>query len=368
MNKVKDSPILLVGGGTGGHIFPLIAVGEELKARHIPFIFVGSPDSMEEKVVRETGWPFMTISAGKWRRYATWTSLLRNIIDLGRMIVGVFQAVSLIKRTQARLVFSKGGFVALPMVLAAKLIGIPVIIHESDAVMGRANKISAHFARKVLTNFSPSVFSFSDRRYVQVGMPIRRALRQAADLKAPKKNRPLVLILPGSQGSQAINSYIKKCLPRLLAVTDVVHLVGEKEFPDFLTLKKQLVVNDQGRYRPYSFIDRELPLYFQMADLLITRASATTTAEAALFKKAVFLIPLPTAAGNHQVANAKILEKAGCAFVAEQHQLTPELFARDVENLLANPERLVGYGQTLHDYFDETGTINKIVKELNDGY
>lgn len=358
---------MLVGGGTGGHIFPLVAVAEELKAQGVAFVFVGSSHSREEKVVADLGWPFLPISAGKWRRYTTVLSVFENIIDVGRVFVGVFQAIGIIRKTKARLVFSKGSFVALPVVLAAKLTGTPVVIHESDAVMGTANKISARFARKILTNFSPSVFSFADRRFIQVGMPIRRALRQAAALKAPQKSRPVLLILPGSQGATAINNYLKKTLGRLLAIGDVIHLTGEKEYAEFMALKKQLAAPDQSRYKPYSFIDRELPLYFQMADLMVARSSATIVAEAALFKKAAFLIPLPTAAGNHQVVNAKILEKSGAAVVREQHQLTPEIFARDVEDLLQSPERLKTLGQTLHDYFDETGTITKIIKELTDG-
>lgn len=366
VNK-NERPILLVGGGTGGHITPLIAVGEELTARKIPFIFIGSADSREEKMITDISWQFMGIAAGKWRRYTTWLSLLENIVDAGRVVLGIFQAIKIIKKTNAKLIFSKGGFVAVPVVLAAKLTGRPIVIHESDTVMGVANKISARFARRVLTNFSPSVFSFADRRFVQVGMPIRRSLRQAAALKAPKKSRPLVLVLPGSQGSVAINNYLKATLGRLIAVADVVHLTGEKEYPQFAELRQQLAAKDQGRYKPYGFIDRELPLYFQMADLLVTRASATTTAEAALFKKAVFLIPLPTAAGNHQVINAKILERAGAAYVREQHQLTPELFARDVEDLLANPARLTGYGEALHNYFDQSETIRKVIEEITNG-
>lgn len=318
-------------------------------------------------MMAELGWPFLGIMSGKLRRYGNWSAFFANLADAGRVLVGFFQAFAILRRLRPRLVFSKGGAVAVPMVVAAKLVGVPILVHESDAVMGLANKIGARFARRVLTNFSPSVFPFADRRFQQVGMPIRRALRQAAALKAPKKARLLVLILPGSQGSIAINAYVKKTLGRLLSSADVVHLTGEKEYEQCMALKNQLPAKDQNHYKPYSFIDRELPLYFQMADLLITRASATTTAEAALFKKPVFLIPLPTAAGNHQVINAKILEKAGAAVVREQHQLTPELFANIVEDLLTNAEQREQLGQTLHNYFDEAGTLNKVMTEITNG-
>lgn len=360
----KDGLILLVGGGTGGHIYPLVAIAEELKVRHLPFAFVGSPESQEEAVVRGLNWPFYVIAAGKWRRYTNFLAVFQNMVDIGRVVVGVIQAVRLIRRLRAKLIFSKGGFVAVPVVIASRIIGVPVMVHESDAVMGVTNRLAARFAKVVFTNFSPSVFPRADRRYQQVGLPIRRALRQAATLKAPRKERPLILILPGSQGSAAINELLRPILPRLLAVADIVHLTGTKEYGQFLELKKELTVADQSRYKPYQFIDRELPLYFQMADLMIARASATTTAEAALFKKALYLIPLPTAANNHQLVNARILEKAGAAIIREQHQLTPEIFANDIEELLNSPKRLSQLGETLHNYFNEQSATGHIIKEM----
>lgn len=361
------NPILLVGGGTGGHITPLVAVGEELSVRAIPFIFVGSPHSREQEIVKGLGWQFLPIQAGKWRRYATLASFVQNLVDIGRTGLGFFQAVGIIQRYKIETVFSKGGFVALPVVLAARLLGKRVIIHESDAVMGMTNKISARFATKVLTAFAPSVFEGADNRYQQVGIPIRAALRKAASLKAPKKSRPMILIIPGSQGSLAINGYVKNVLTDLLKLTDVVHLTGVKEFDLFADWQRSLPASSQSRYKPYSYIDRELPYYFQAADLVVARSSATTAAEAALFKKAVYLIPLPTSASNHQVVNGQQLAAAGAAVVKEQYQLSPPQFLADIQALLGNPSQLTELGDRLNTYFNATETIDKIITELTNG-
>ncbi len=359
-----DRPIILVGGGTGGHIFPLVAIGEELKIRNQRFIYVGTRTGREAEIISRLGWSFVSIEAGKWRRHSGLSGFGQNLVDLGRTIAGVFQAIVILRRTNARLIVGKGGGVALPVIVAAKLTRRPVIIHESDVVMGMANRLSMRFAHRILTTFNPTVFPFYDQRFVQVGMPIRQSLRQAARLKGPKKSRPLVLILPGSQGSSAINNYVKGSLNQLLKVIDIIHLTGEKDYPTFAALQQAMPSAMRNHYKPYRFIDRELPYYFQAADLVVARASATTATEAALFRKPLYMIPLPTAANNHQVANAKVLQRAGAAVVKEQYQLTPEIFRDDVLVLLKNEAKLTKLGNALHDYFNEEKTLEKILESF----
>lgn len=360
-NSTTQAPIILVGGGTGGHIMPLIAIGEELISRQQPFIYVGSPNSREEEIVRQLGWPFTPIEAGKWRRYWNFRSITQNLADGVRVIIGLTQSVRLLKQTKAKLVISKGGYVALPMVYAARLLGRKLIIHESDAVMGATNRLAAKFANQVLTAFSPSVYPNAHSRFTQVGIPIRRSLRQAAKLKSPSKSRPLVLVIGGIQGARAINSLLKPIISELVDFCDVVHSTGADDIATFTSLKKELNAAKGNHYRPFAFIDRELPYYYQSADLVVTRASATTLAEAATFKKAIYLIPLPNAAGNHQVINANKLEQAGAAVVADQQKLSSERLFSDIQQLLEEPSKITQLGEALHRYFNADETLTKIM-------
>lgn len=363
---MDERPIILIGGGTGGHIFPLVAVAEELAARKVNFLYVGSRGSLEEKIISSYGWPFAIIEAGKWRRYLSLPSVTNNIIDIGRVIRGFFQSIKLLRRTRAKLVFSKGGYVAMPLLYAARVTGCPVIIHESDSIMGVANRVGSKFSKKVLTAFDTENFANADGRYVKVGIPVRKNLRQAAKLQSPKKIRPVVLVLPGSQGSAAINQYLKQALNNILEFCDVVHLTGNKDFSTFESLRKQLPKNRAERYRPYKFIDRELPYYYQSADLVVARSSATTAAEAALFSKALYVVPLPDSANNHQQRNASLLEKAGAAVVRQQYQLSAEVFASDIKELLSDRSKLQQMGSKLAGYFGSQDATTKVIKEINE--
>lgn len=363
-SKKKNKPILLVGGGTGGHIMPLIAIGEELSSRDLPFIFVGGIQSKEEELVRHYQWHYVSIQAGKWRRYTNFKSIVANLTDIFRLAIGFFQSLQIIIKSKSEIIVSKGGYVALPVVYAARLLGRRVIIHESDTVMGLTNRLSSTFAKKVLTAFDPKIFTNSDGRYQQVGIPIRRALRMAAKLKSPMKSRPLLLILPGSQASQAINNLLEPILPKLLEHYDVIHLTGSNELEKFQKFRQGLPTEKQHSYKPYAFIDRELPYYFQSADLILCRASMTTIAEASLFGKPVYLIPLPTAAADHQISNAKRLELAGAAFVRLQNELTSEKLYEDIKKLLSDKVKLEALGKSLKTYFNESDAVELFLKEI----
>jgi len=189
-------------------------------------------------------------------------------------------------------------------------------------------------------------------------------LRMAAKLKGPAKTRPVILVMPGIQGSQAVNNYLKPIIKKLVNHYDLIHSTGEKDFVFFQQLQAGLEKNEQSHYKPYAFIDRELPYYFQSADLVIGRASITTIAEGAMFGKAMYLIPLPTAAGNHQVINARLLTKAEAVMAKEQYQLSPDILFDDITKLLSQPERLNSLGRKLRRYFQEDATLELIIKEI----
>lgn len=353
--------VILVGGGTGGHIMPLVAVGEELKNQKITFLYVGGANSREQEIVNDLKWPFQPISAGKWRRYSNVNSIFLNIVDLFKILAGIVQSIYILQSTKAKVVFSKGGFIALSMVFACRVTGTPLIIHESDAVMGTTNRVSSKWAKKVLTAFAPNVYANFNDKYVQTGIPIRSFLRKAAGLKAPNKVMPLVMVLGGIQGAMAVNNLIENSLSQLLQICDVVHSTGEHEIAKFTEVKNNLDKKISEHYKPFSFIDRELPYYFQTADIIVSRSSATTMAEAALFGKALYLIPLPNAAGNHQVVNAEKLVEKEAAIMRIQSELTAGEFMKDIELLLGKKEKLSAFGQNLKKYFNEEKSVHEIV-------
>lgn len=363
--NINNTIILAGGGSSGGHIFPLVAVAEELQSKKIPFVFIGSKHGKEKELVIEHGWQFQAISAGKWRRYLNLRSVYENFIDIFRVLAGFFQAISIILSTRASAVFSKGGYVALPVVLAAKVLGRRIIVHESDAVMGLTNRISARLADKVLVAFEENVYPKSDGRFIQVGIPIRKNLRSSSKLSSPKKSRPLIFVIAGLQGSTVINTLVKESLAALLPLADVVHVTGETEYLQYKAISSKLPSKLRLAYKPFSFVTRELAYYYQSADLMITRASATIIVEASLFGKALLLVPLPGAASNHQYVNAKLLEKAGAAVVRSQIDLDKAEFTREVIELISDKERLKELGGNLKKYFNEEDSIEKIIKELH---
>ncbi|MEK7548454.1 MAG: UDP-N-acetylglucosamine--N-acetylmuramyl-(pentapeptide) pyrophosphoryl-undecaprenol N-acetylglucosamine transferase [Patescibacteria group bacterium] len=359
-------PIILVGGETGGHITPLIAIGEQLAKEKRPFICLGGRGSREEKMFTDHGWRFVAVRSGKWRRYWSVSSLILNLFDLVNLLIGCFQAARVLLVTRAPVIFSKGGPVSLPVVISGWLLFRAVIIHESDSVMGLTNRIGSRFARRVLTAFGVTLFSGHDSRYTQVGIPIRASLRQAARLKAPRKGRPLILVIGGIQGAEPINRLIRDELKELLEVCDVVHSTGDKDLGPSQLLLERLPRSIQPRYKPFNFIGRELPYYFQTADLVISRSSATTIAEGALFGKAMILIPLPGSAGDHQKQNASVLSGVEAAIVLDQKLTTSKELVQTVSDLLADAPRRAKLGQNLGRYFNVEGSLQKIITIINE--
>lgn len=366
-NRTSNSmsrPIILTGGGTGGHIYPLVAVAEQLEDKKYPFIYIGSVNGREKKIVEDLGYDFIGINTGKWRRYLNWRSFWQNLVDIIYFCSGFFQALAVIIRTRARVVFSKGGFVALPVVLAAFCLGRKIIIHESDSVMGLVNRFSSRLASVVYTAFDPKVFAVSDKRFRRVGIPLRQFLERATELKVPRKPRPLVLVIGGIQGSATLNRYVRGSLSILINVADIVHITGETDFETSRKLLQELPVKFRKSYRPFPSIERELPYYLRVANLVVSRAGATIIAESALFAKPMYLIPLPSSAGNHQVKNARILAEMGAVEFSEEYQLTPSKFSSKLIELLANTSHLDKMGKKLHQGFYQANAADEIANEL----
>ena len=360
----KNKPIILVGGGTGGHIYPLVALGEEFQKKGIKFIYVGGI-GREKEIIGNLKWPYSQISVGKWRRYWTLKDTFLNFVDFFRFINGFFQAIKILISTGSPLVISKGGFVSLPMTMAAKLLGRKLFVHESDTIFGMSNRFSARFADVVMTAFPPKIYQNANNKYLQTGIPLRYPLRQAATLMAPKKDKDVLLVIGGIQGSRSINSLIGSNLEKLLKKFDIIHITGEKDFEKFKKIADDME-STKNIYKPFAFVERELPYYFQIADLVISRASATTIAEGALFGKAMYLIPLPNSASNHQVKNASVLNSENAAFTKEEYQITPDSFYQDIMDLTNNNEKISSLGKNLKKYFHEENSIDIIIQKIEE--
>lgn len=334
--------IAIVGGGTGGHITPALAVAEVLKKDHIIW-FVGSSNGPEGEIIRRLHYPFYGIAAGKLRRYASWD----NVVDLFRVAFGFFQSLGLFIRQRPDVLFAKGGYVTVPAVYAAALIGIPVVAHESDVVMGLANRLVFSKAKIMCTGFPESAYPAAIRTKLRfTGNPVRSIFRQGIPTKLETMReldfslrRPVVLILGGSQGAQPINTLIWSRLPELLELTQVIHLTGSSHYKEAVSVYDHLSPKLQKRYQPFGFVGEELPAYMAVADIVISRASANVTAELAALRKPMILLPLPGAAADHQRANARLYKKKQAAVVVEEVGLTSQQLIAAVARLLDDSEK-----------------------------
>ncbi len=334
---MKTLKIVIAGGGTGGHITPSLAVAHALP-KDAEIHFIGENGGMEAQLVADAGYSFHGIVAGKLRRYAD----MRNLTDGFRIITGFFQALTLLKELKPHVVFSKGGYVAVPVAYAANWLGIPVVTHESDAVMGLANRLIANAAKAICTGFPAEHFSESLRSKIHVtGNPIRELMLQKLPSHAELVKKydleaalPVIFIMGGSQGALPVNQLVWNALPVLLKEAQIIHLTGENHIQLAQDNKATLSKKIAHRYRPYGFVGPELPELLSLADIAVSRASASSVAELAIMKKPSILIPLPSAASDHQRANARVLERAGAALVLEQTTLTDQVFQEKILTLL----------------------------------
>ncbi|MDD5626542.1 MAG: undecaprenyldiphospho-muramoylpentapeptide beta-N-acetylglucosaminyltransferase [Patescibacteria group bacterium] len=336
--------ILLTGGGTGGHTIPIVAVVRELvrQRKDLKLFWLGD-DHPEERAARENHIPFQKIACGKFRRYFSFW----NLIDFFKIPAGIFQSFFLILGFKPNVIFSKGGYVSLPVVIAAWILHKKIIVHESDAVPGLANRIAAHLASKVLLGFNAhSAEKLSAKslqgKYIFTGNPVRQEILKGDPVKARdffhlSKDKPTILAMGGSQGARFINDLIRKLLGKLKGY-QIVHLTGVQSG------SSQRLEPAKGKmrdYRSYSYLDGEkIALAYSIADLIISRAGANSLAEIAACAKPSILIPLPSAASDHQLANAKIFEKRGASIILEQKDLTSRKLISLITSLFKNPNQL----------------------------
>ncbi|TSC53680.1 MAG: hypothetical protein LiPW39_139, partial [Parcubacteria group bacterium LiPW_39] len=338
--------IVLTGGGTGGHLFPIIAVARELKnlvqqnvfqippgeGATIEFMFIG-PETIGEEMLASEGIVHKTIMAGKFRRYPS----MQNIFDIFKIPLGFLQSLWHLFFFMPNVVFSKGGYGSVPVVLAAWVYHIPILIHESDAVPGVANKFCAKFSKRVAISFNEAAKYFKEGKTALTGNPVRSGIlggskEQAKNIFGLSGQKPVLLILGGSQGAQALNDVVFEALPSLLGRCEIIHQCG----PNNLDSIKQLLENKiPAGYFLYPFLnEEELRQAYGAADLIISRAGAGSIAEISALAKPSILVPLPNSAADHQNKNALEFAHFGATIVLEQMNLTPHLFQSQIFSLL----------------------------------
>ncbi len=336
--------ILFTGGGTGGHVFPLIAIIREIRKLYpkpdLEFFYMGPQDEYGSILLAQEDVKIRIISAGKVRNYFSF----QNITDiLFKIPWGIIQSFFLLAKIEPHLVFSKGGYGALPVLLCAKLFGLPIFIHESDVVPGRVNRISSKWARKVYISF-PKTEYLDPALTTLVGNPIRAEIlegteQQAKDLFDISLEKPVLFFFGGSQGAEFINDFVLSALNILLEEFEVVHICGNANLKQVqsevqVTIKKEL----EPYYHLFSFLDEEkLKHVYRVSDFIISRAGAGTIFEIAAIGAPSILVPLPGAAANHQAKNAYAYAQTGAAVVIEQDNLTQNFFLEKIHSVFARP-------------------------------
>lgn len=324
--------ILVAGGGTAGHINPNLAILSELKKQveDIDVLYIGSAKGMEAEIVPKAGWRFVGISCGKLRRYFSW----ENFVDFFRVIRGIWQSFWLIRKFEPQLIFCKGGYVSLPVAIAGGLLGKTVIIHESDAEMGLANKIAAKFAKLICLSFANG--RLNGKKFVITGNPVRPELAHGNREKARlltkfNNNKPVILVMGGSQGADFINKLIWKNFDELLNKFQIIHAYGKGKGTD---LPKKA---DSNGYFHCEYLGDELKDIYQITDLIVSRAGANSLAEIEFIGIPTLLIPLVHGSRGDQITNARIFAENYPAMVVDEREINPNTF-----DLVSKIDQLIG--------------------------
>jgi UDP-N-acetylglucosamine--N-acetylmuramyl-(pentapeptide) pyrophosphoryl-undecaprenol N-acetylglucosamine transferase len=326
--------IVLTGGGTAGHVMPNLALLPQLRREGWEIAYIGSRQGIETELLRPTGIPYYSVSSGKFRRYFS----IQNFTDPFRVIQGLFEATLLLSKLRPAVVFSKGGFVSVPVAIGAWLNRIPVILHESDLTPGLANKLALPFATRICATFPESLAHLPAKKRFLTGNPIRSELLSGVreiglEYCGFTVEKPVLAVMGGSLGSKALNQALRAALPELLCEFQVAHLCGKGNLDSGLELPG---------YRQFEFIGAELPHVLAAADLCVSRAGANFIFELLALKKPMLLIPLSKAASRgDQILNARSFEKQGFSLVLDEEAATAGTFREKVRQLGVEREKLV---------------------------
>lgn len=343
--------IVFTGGGSSGHVTPNLALIERFQQAGWAVVYMGSAQGIEKQLIIPTGIPYYTITSDKLRRYFSW----QNFISPFKVLYGIAQAIWLCRRIRPDIVFSKGGFVAFPVVVGAWLNGIPVIAHESDFTPGLANKLTYPFARKVCVTFAETAQFFkTQEKIIVTGTPVRKGFFQGNAARGREicgfnENKKIILVYGGGLGSATINQTIRDNLPRLLENFQIVHLCG-----------KNRVVGEaikSAGYVPFEYLHDELYDVMACADIVVSRAGANSIYEILTLGKLNVLIPLSAKASRgDQLINAKYCETQGFSKVLPEEMLTGETLLSTLEEVFNQEQQ---FKETLAN-FKVPDTINEV--------
>ncbi len=348
--------IILTGGGSAGHVTPNIALIPKLQELGYDIQYIGSYQGIEKDLIEPFGIPYHGISSGKLRRYFS----VQNFTDPFRVLKGLGQAHKLIHDLKPDVIFSKGGFVSVPVVLAGKHNHVPVIIHESDMTPGLANKLAIPGASKVCCNFPETLQHLPKEKAVLTGSPIRQELLSgnklaALDFCGFTADKPVILVIGGSLGAVAVNNAVRSALPKLLENFQVIHLCGKGKMDESLM--------DTKGYRQFEYIKDELRDLFALADIVISRAGANAICELLALRKPNLLIPLSAnASRGDQILNARSFERQGFSIVLEEEETNDETLLTAVHDLYEHRDT---YIQAMRNSAmqDSIDTIVRLIEE-----
>lgn len=342
--------VLVSGGGSGGHVYPALAVASLLvKQYQAEVLYLGSDDGLEMELAPAAGLPFATIKAGKLRRYISW----RTVTGVARVPIGMIQALGIVRKFQPDVVFTSGGYVAVPAGLAARLNGVPLLMHQQDVPPNLSNRLIAPLATRITVAFADSLAYFPARKTILLGNPTRQEILEILEL-TPQQARqqlgleteiPLLLVTGGSQGARHLNQVVCRALPELLPHCQVLQISGKQLFEETRTLSEQtmegLDEETRKRYRLVAYLNEEMPAALQAAELVLCRSGASTLTELAVLGKPSILVPLPPAIGSSpQETNAKMFERKKAAEVIRDTDLQPDMLAERVKTMLSSESLL----------------------------
>ncbi len=367
--------IVLTGGGSGGHFYPIVAVAQSLheiikRERLVGVeIFFISDAPYDERALFENGVEFKQAYAGKMRRYFS----ILNVFDIFLTIIGVLKAIVQLFKIFPNVVFAKGGYASFPTLFAAKILHIPVVIHESDSVPGRLNKWAGKFATRIAVSYPEAAKYFPKEKVAYTGNPLRKDILKPATEGAfeffnLEKDVPTIFILGGSHGAEIINDNITDVLPELLEKYQIIHQTGKRNIVTAkgkaeLILEKNLKAN---RYHPIAFLDDlNMKMAAGAANLIISRAGSTIF-EIASWGKPSIVIPITDTNGDHQRGNAYLYARSGSAVVVEEGNLTPHLLLGEINRLFESPERMQRMSESALKFarVDAADKIAEVIMEI----
>jgi len=342
--------VLVSGGGTGGHIYPALAVATRLRQEYeADILYLGSDDGLETELAPAAGFALAQVKAGKLRRYVSW----KTLTGVARVPMGMVQAVGVVRRFRPQVAFTTGGYVAVPAGLAARLNGVPLLMHQQDVQPNLSNKLLAPLATRISVAFADSMSYFPEGKTLPLGNPVRQTILDVSRTSPQEARKalgfatewPLLLVTGGSQGARHLNVTVCRALPELLAHCQVLQISGKGLFEETRELCESMLASvdeeSRGRYRLEPYMDADMPMALQAADLVLCRSGAATLSELAALGKASILVPLPPAIGNSpQEANAAMFGQKKAAQVIRDADLSSRDLVERVSALFSSSGQL----------------------------